>query len=88
MVKQVDVSDYDDVIICGPICAGKPAAAVQFLLEALNLGGNTVRTYWLYTLDYGETEELIKKQMEEKGAVLKDITIKNISKKAAQALSD
>ena len=83
--KQVDVSDYDEVIVCGPIWAGKPAAAIKYLLEALDLKGKTTRTYWSYTQDFGETEEIIKKQMEAKGAILKDIAFKNISKKLAQA---
>jgi flavodoxin len=82
--KQVDISEYDEIIICGPIWAGKPAAAIKNLLEVLDLKGKTVKTYFTFTQDYGETEEAIKSQMKEKGANLTDIQFKNIAKKTNQ----
>jgi flavodoxin len=82
--KQVDISSYDEIIICGPIWAGKPAAAIKFLLEILDLKGKNVKTYFTFTQDHGETEDAIKSQMKDKGANLTDIQFKNIAKKANQ----
>ena len=80
--NKVDISGYDEVIICGPIWAGKPAAAIKALLEALDLKGKSVKTYFTFTQDHGETEDAIKKRMKGKGANLVEIQFKNISKKA------
>jgi len=80
--RQIDVSDYEEVIICGPIWAGKPAPAVQKLIEVLDLKGKAVKTYFTFTQDYGETEDFIKDQMKEKGANLVDIQFRSIAKNA------
>lgn len=82
--REVDISSYENVIICGPIWAGKPAAAIKFLLDALDLKGKTVRTFFSFTQDYGNTEDLIRRIIKGKGADLKEITFKNIAKKANQ----
>lgn len=82
--KKVDVSDFDEILICGPIWGAKPAAAIKFLIETLDLKGKTVKTYLTFTQDYGETEMMIRELIEEKGATLVDIQFKNISKKANQ----
>ena len=79
--QKIDISDFEEIIICGPIWAGKPAAAVKALLGVLDLKGKTVKTYFTFTQNYGETENSIKEQMKQKEANLIDIQFKNISKK-------
>lgn len=80
--KVVDVSEYEEVIICGPIWAGKPAAAIKYLLNSLDLDGKNIKIYFTYTQDYGDTEHTIRNLMKQKGADLKEISFKNIAKKA------
>ena len=79
--KEVDIAEYNEIIICGPIWAAKPAAAIRFLLEALDLRGKTVKIYFTFTQNYGETESMIRELMEKRGANLIDIQFKNILKK-------
>jgi len=78
--QEVDLSDYNEIIICGPIWAGKPAPAIKYLLESLDLKGKVVRFHFTFTQNYGNTEGNIRGLMEKKGADLKLIKFKNISK--------
>jgi hypothetical protein len=75
------VSDYSNVVICGPIWAKKPAPAINSLLTELNLQDKNVEFHFTYTQDYGITEDSIIKMIDHKSAVLQDITFSNISEK-------
>ncbi|MFX1276709.1 MAG: flavodoxin family protein [Promethearchaeota archaeon] len=79
--KKLNISKYNDIIICGPIWAGKPAAAIKILMETLDLNNKSIKTYFTFTQDYGETEKFVQNLMEKKGANLLEIQFKNISKK-------
>jgi hypothetical protein len=76
---NTEIENHDDLIICGPIWAGKPAPAIQKLLENLDLKGKTVTCYFTYTQDYGETENSVRSMIQEKAGNVKEITFKIVS---------
>lgn len=78
------VSKYSNVIICGPIWARKPTPAIISLIKELNLQNKDVEIHFTYTQDYGVTEDSIKKMIDQKSAVLQEITFSNISEKKDQ----
>ena len=77
--SKIDISIYNSIIICCPIWAKKPAAAIRILLKTLNLNDKTIKFYFTYTQDYGDTEKYLSDLMNEKGADLRDIQFINIS---------
>ena len=79
--KALDIQEYDNLIICGPIWGGKPAPAIIKLLETIELNGKIVSCYFTYGQDYGNTEALVKEIIESKGGNSKEIIFNNISKK-------
>ena len=79
--KALDIQECDNLIICGPIWASKPAPAIIKLLETLELNGKNISCYFTYGQDYGNTENLVKEMVESKGGNLKEIIFSNISKK-------
>jgi len=78
--SKVDLSSYNSVIICSPIWAKKPAAAIKILLEMIEINEKAIKFYFTYTQDYGDTENFIRTLMNKKGADLLDIQFLNISK--------
>jgi flavodoxin len=79
--KELDIQKYDNLIICGPIWANKPAPAIIKLLETLELNGKNISCNFTYGQDYGNTEDLVKEIIESRGGNLKEIIFHNISKK-------
>ena len=79
--KTLNIQEYDNLIICGPIWAYKPAPAIIKLLETLELKEKNVSCYFTYTQDYRDTEDLVKEIIESKGGNSKDMIFNNISKK-------
>jgi flavodoxin len=79
--KALDIQEYDNLIICGPIWGGKPAPAIIKLLETLEINGKNVSCYFTFGQDFGNTEELAKEIIESKGGNSKEIIFNNISKK-------
>ena len=79
--KQVnmEIQYHDELIICGPIWARKPAPAMQKLLENLDLKGKTVSCNFTYTQDYGDTEDRVRTMIQEKSGIVKEITFKMVS---------
>ena len=75
-----EILPFDEVIICGPIWAYKPAPAVKSLLKSLTLEGKTVSCYMTYTQDYRNSEEIIKNLIEEQSGIVKEITFKDVAK--------
>jgi len=79
--KELDIQEYDNLIICGPIWAYKPAPAIIKLLETLELKEKNVSCYFTYTQDYRDTEDLVKEIIESKGGNSEEISFSNVSKK-------
>lgn len=79
--KELDIQKYENLIICGPIWANKPAPAFIKLLETLELKEKNVSCYFTYGQDYGDTENLVKEIIESKGGNSEEISFSNISKK-------
>ena len=79
--KELDIQKYDNLIICGPIWANKPAPAIIKLLETLELNGKNVSCYFTYSRKYVNTEDLVKEIIESRGGNSKEIIFKDISKK-------
>ena len=84
--KQVnmEIQYHDELIVCGPIWARKPAPAMQKLLENLDLKEKTVSCNFTYTQDYGDTEERVRTMIQEKSGIVKEITFKIVSESRAQ----
>ena len=76
---NIEIESHDDLIICGPIWAGKPAPAIQKLLESLDLKGKTVSCNFTYTQDYGDTEDIVRTVIQEKSGNVKEIMFHKIS---------
>ena len=75
----MEIQYHDDLIICGPIWARKPAPAIQKLLENLDLEGKTVSCIFTYTQDYGDTENSVRSMIQEKSGNVKEIIFKMVS---------
>ena len=84
--KQVnmEIQYHDELIVCGPIWARKPAPAMQKLLENLDLKEKTVSCNFTYTQDYGDTEERVRTMIQEKSGIVKEITFKIVSENRVQ----
>jgi len=76
---NTEIEYHDDLIICGPIWARKPAPAMQKLLENLNLEGKNVSCNFTYTQDYGDTENIVRTLIQEKSGVVKEIIFHIVS---------
>ena len=76
---NAEVLNHDDLIVCGPIWAGKPAPAVLKLLENLDLKGKNVSCNFTYTQDYGDTEDIVRTEIQEKSGNVKEIMFHKIS---------
>ncbi len=76
---NTEIEYHDDLIICGPIWARKPAPAMQKLLENLNLEGKNVSCNFTYTQDYGDTENIVRTLIQEKSGVVKEISFHIVS---------
>lgn len=76
--KQIDIEKYSNLIVCGPIWAGKPAPAVIKLLENIGVKNKTVCCNFTYTQDYGETETQIAELISKKGGNSQEIVFWNI----------
>lgn len=78
---NLDVANYNEIIICGPIWGGKPAPAINALLDNLDMKGKNVSCYITYTQDYGDSEEIIKNYIEKNNGKVIEIKFTKISKK-------
>ena len=45
IAKQININNYENLIICGPIWAGKPAPAIIKLLEDIGIQNKNVVRY-------------------------------------------
>lgn len=70
---------HDELIICGPVWARKPAPAVQKLLENLEFEGKTIRCNFTYTQEYGDTEDIVRTIIQQKSGIIKEIIFKMVS---------
>jgi hypothetical protein len=78
MAQQIDTAKYNNLIICGPIWAGKPAPAIIKLLENLGIKNKNVRCNFTYTQDYGETEAQIAELIARNGGTCDEVVFWNI----------
>jgi flavodoxin len=78
---NIEVQNYQEIAICGPIWGGKPAPAVMILLQNMDMKGKKVSCYYTYTQDYGNTEETTRKIIQTNLGEVKEIKFANISKK-------
>ena len=76
--KQINTDKYSNVIICGPIWAGKPAPAIIKLLENIEIENKNISCNFTYTQDYSETETQIAELIATKGGTSKEIVFWNI----------
>ena len=76
--KQIDVENYNNLIICGPIWAGKPAPAIIKLLENVGIEKKNISCNFTYTQDYSDTETLITDLITKNGGNYQEIVFWNI----------
>ncbi len=79
--KQIDIKKCTNLIICGPIWAGKPAPAIIKLLENIGIKNKNISCNFTYTQDYGETETQIKDLITTNGGNPQEIIFWNIANK-------
>lgn len=77
---NADVVNYDEIIICGPIWAAKPAPAIKILLDNLDMQGKNVRCYLTYTQDYGISKDIITNLIQKNSGTVNEIEFNKISK--------
>lgn len=77
---NVDIGNYNEIIICGPIWGGKPAPAINALLNNLEMKGKTVSCYMTYGQDYGNSEDIITSLIQKNSGIVKEIKFNKISK--------
>ena len=77
---NVDVANYNEIIICGPIWGGKPAPAINALLKNLDMKGKNVSCYMTYSQDYGNSEDIIKDLIQINSGEVQEIKFNKISK--------
>lgn len=75
---------FDEIVICGPIWADRPARAIKSLLKYLTLEGKTVSCYMTYTQGYGKSEEIMKNMIEEQSGIVEEIVFKNVENMSDQ----
>ena len=76
--KQLKTKNYNNLIVCGPIWAGKPAPAIIKLLENIGIQNKNISCNFTYTQDYGETETQIADLIAKNGGISKEIVFWNI----------
>ncbi|NVM18651.1 MAG: hypothetical protein HWN80_13120 [Candidatus Lokiarchaeota archaeon] len=76
--KQIDVRNYNNLIICGPIWAGKPATAIIKLLENIGIENKNISCNLTYTQDYSNTERQIADLIANNGGISQEIVFWNI----------
>ena len=76
--KEIDITSYENLIVCGPIWAGKPAPAVIKLLENIGIQNKNVSCNFTYTQDYGKTEAQIAELISKNGGKSEEIVFWNI----------
>jgi len=76
--KQISIEKYNNLIVCGPIWAGKPAPAIIKLLENIGIKNKSISCNFTYTQDYSETETQIADLIEISGGISKEIVFWNI----------
>lgn len=76
--KVIDISNYENLIVCGPIWGGKPAPAIIKLLENIGIQNKNVSCNFTYTQDHGETETQIADIIAKNGGISKEIIFWNI----------
>lgn len=79
--KQIDVEKYTNLIVCGPIWAGKPAPAIIKLLENIGIEKKNVSCNFTYTQDYSDTETQIADLITKNGGNSQEIVFWNIKNK-------
>lgn len=76
--RKIDIKNYNNLIICGPIWAGKPAPAIIKLLENIGLQNKKIRCNFTYTQDYSETESQVTDLITKNGGIPDEIVFWNI----------
>ena len=79
--KQIDITNYNNLIICGPIWGAKPAPAIIKLLENIGIKDKNINCNFTYGQDYGETESQISDLITNNGGNSQEIIFWNISNK-------
>jgi len=77
--REIDIQNYNKILIYGPIWAGKPAPAILKLLENINLKEKEVSCSFTYTQDYGNSENLVKETIKNSGGICIAINFQTIS---------
>jgi len=80
--KQIDIENYNNLIISGPIWAAKPAPAIIKLLENIGIKDKNISCNFTYTQDYGETESQISDLITINGGNSQEIIFWNIANKS------
>ena len=79
--KQIDITNYNNLIICGPIWGAKPAPAIIKLLENVGIENKNISCNFTYGQDYGETESQITDLITINGGNCQEIIFWNIDNK-------
>jgi hypothetical protein len=76
-----EIEDFNNILIHGPIWAGKPAPAIRKLIENLNLTGKNISCHFTYTQDYRDTEQMVREMISNRNARINEIKFTKISEK-------
>jgi hypothetical protein len=82
--KKIDTTKYKDLVIFGPIWAGKPAPAFMALLQNLEIAGKKIECNITHTGNFGETENLVKNIISERNGTVKNINLTKIEEKSRE----
>lgn len=72
------LKEIDDIIICSPIWAGKPAPAVIALLNNLDLNGKRIECHFTYTQNHGNTEDIVNDIVDKNSGEMSEIEFHQI----------
>ena len=70
---DINITDYDNIIIATPVWAGYPAPAVYNFIRGYQLRGKNVYGLISYSKDPGKAEEALKREFDTQGIPIKAI---------------
>ena len=82
--KKIDTSNYNELVIFGPIWGDKPAPAVSALLENLEITGKNIECHITQTMDKTDiAEEIIRNTIAERKGTLKKLEFTKVAEKTS-----
>jgi len=78
MAKAMNLIKYDNVVLCGPVWAGKPCPALMALLKNLDLNGKNVSCLMTYSTDHGHSEKIARQEILKNKGKIKEIRFRKV----------